>query len=700
MRADANEIALRAVRSILDAAKQFEVEIEGAKVTCTPTPAKQDPWPAPAVRGLPAAGEWPRAVDVNCQWNGGSCVLRFEATVARGGRYDQDVAAVVRIKDRPQQQVVWKNLGTPIGKLAEDGSLRVKLDLSCRKPIAADMSTRITEAEKELLAKSDVPTFGGSGAEGCIIDIPSGAVTPTPAEAFRRFLYVALMKLDFIDLDERAKERGKPLIDITKWGIDTKAVTQIAMAGDETEPVEEEDVTGLDAVELPLNLILYGPPGTGKTFELRKDYFSRFTRIAELRPPAEVLAEQLEDLSWYQVIALAIDNLGKPAKLDDLVRHSYVQARHLTSEAKRSSLSAMISGNLGVHTVETNQAVKGERHGEALFDKDSNSAWRLVAGLPEDLVAIKNEIATTRTTGPAADYTFITFHQSYGYEDFIEGIRPRIVGADDDSTGDLSYRLEDGVFKRAVRAALRLAKWDGTIDELCRLDVAERRQMLEGARPYAVFIDEINRGNVARIFGELITLLEPDKRLGAENELMATLPYSGARFGVPSNLHVIGTMNTADRSVESLDAARRRRFEFKELAPRPSLLNFEMEGKVDLEEMLRKINHRIEKLIDRDHCIGHAYFLELKKEPTLDRLKRVFRNKVLPLLQEHFFGDWGKIGLVLGGNFVQKKDGGLSALADFQHNDRDAFDGRATWQIVDTATLTDADFRSIYQHAD
>jgi 5-methylcytosine-specific restriction protein B len=213
-----------------------------------------------------------------------------------------------------------------------------------------------------------------------------------------------------------------------------------------------------------------------------------------------------------------------------------------------------------------------------------------------------------------------------------------------------------------------------------------------------VFIDEINRGNVARVFGELITLLEPDKRLGAENEVIVTLPYSGKLFGVPSNLHVIGTMNTADRSVEALDAALRRRFEFDELPPLAEPLEkFVIAGDVDPARLLRAINRRLEKLRDRDHMIGHAYFLELEDDPSLEGLKQIFKRKIIPLLQEYFFGDWGKIGLVLGRDFVRRRDPGATDFADFDHDDRDTLSERATWELVDVDQLPNTAFRRIYE---
>jgi 5-methylcytosine-specific restriction protein B len=171
---------------------------------------------------------------------------------------------------------------------------------------------------------------------------------------------------------------------------------------------------------------------------------------------------------------------------------------------------------------------------------------------------------------------------------------------------------------------------------------------------YVLIIDEINRGNIAQIFGELITLLEPNKRAGEKEALETILPYSQEKFSVPNNLYIIGTMNTADRSVEALDTALRRRFSFKEMAPKPYLIkeiNKNYKGEVDLVKMLIAINARIEVLLDKDHCIGHSYFLKVTND---DDLKSVFGDKVIPLLEEYFFGDIGKIGMVLGQSFVEE----------------------------------------------
>lgn len=167
---------------------------------------------------------------------------------------------------------------------------------------------------------------------------------------------------------------------------------------------------------------------------------------------------------------------------------------------------------------------------------------------------------------------------------------------------------------------------------------------------YVLIIDEINRGNISKIFGELITLIEESKRADQPEALSVTLPYSNKPFSVPKNLYIIGTMNSSDRSLTSVDIALRRRFEFIEMMPKPDVLSgIDIEG-VSVQYILETMNKRIKVLLDRDHCIGHAYFTPLIEEPSLESLMTIFEKRIIPLLQEYFFDDWTKINLVLGEN--------------------------------------------------
>ncbi len=228
---------------------------------------------------------------------------------------------------------------------------------------------------------------------------------------------------------------------------------------------------------------------------------------------------------------------------------------------------------------------------------------------------------------------FVTFHQSFSYEDFVEGLKAET------ESGRINYAVKPGVFK-----------------DLCR------RAENDSKNGYVLIIDEINRGNAASIFGELITLIEPSKRNDADDSVRVMLPYSKDAFSVPSNLYLIGTMNTADRSLVHLDTALRRRFAFEEMQPDPNLLsNLPLIDGVNVARLLEVINQRIAVVYDRDHTIGHSYFLPLYdlKEPNITDLASIFDNQILPLLEEYFFEDWQRIRQVLADN---RKPEGVPAI--------------------------------------
>ncbi|MCY4559739.1 MAG: AAA family ATPase [Chloroflexi bacterium] len=228
----------------------------------------------------------------------------------------------------------------------------------------------------------------------------------------------------------------------------------------------------------------------------------------------------------------------------------------------------------------------------------------------------------------------VTFHQNYAYEDFVEGIRPALTPTGGDrraESAELGYELRPGVLRRICEAA-------------------EKADQVR----FVLIIDEINRGNIAKIFGELITLIEPSRRIGSVDATTVTLPYSGDEFGVPDNLYIIGTMNTADRSIQQLDTALRRRFTFVEMMPDPDHpLVPDNVASVNCRKMLGAMNERIALLMDREHQIGHTYLLEVE---SIEDLADRFRNRIFPLLQEYFYDDWRRIDAVLGGNAFVRKD--------------------------------------------
>lgn len=278
----------------------------------------------------------------------------------------------------------------------------------------------------------------------------------------------------------------------------------------------------------------------------------------------------------------------------------------------------------------------------------------------------------------AGQIAFTTFHQSYGYEEFIEGIKP-FLGKRGVRRGrsDLNYKISDGVFK-----------------EFCKRAASDK------SNNYVFIIDEINRGNISKIFGELITLIEDSKRDGEEEAMSVTLPYSQEEFSVPKNVYILGTMNTADRSIALMDTALRRRFEFVEMMPEEKLLTKIVIPNINVKEMLETMNQRIEVLYDREHTLGHAFFMPLNDEEnaTIDKLASIFKNKIIPLLQEYFYEDYEKIMLVLGidpQNTDPNKFISVKSNDDLFKNSPD-IDLNPTYQINEEAFQTPDNYMTIY----
>lgn len=302
-------------------------------------------------------------------------------------------------------------------------------------------------------------------------------------------------------------------------------------------------------------------------------------------------------------------------------------------------------------TLKQSEPMKNRAQG-TLFHLTDDEAQEMIRLLTQ----AGNKISLPSVAPPQDFMEFVTFHQAFAYEEFMEGLKPQ-----SDSNNQITYPIVDGVFKRISTQAIA-----------------------HPDKQYLLVIDEINRANIAKVLGELITLVEDDKRLGAANELRVTLPYSGETFGVPSNLTILGTMNTADRSIALLDLALRRRFTFVEMPPQADLLDKDLAG-VDLSKLLLTLNARVTALLDKDHQIGHSYLMNLT---DADGLRFAWYNRLVPLLQEYFYHDGERLQAVLGKTFVQEiklDDATRKALGD-AYDDAPKFE--VNTKLDDAAFLT------------
>lgn len=466
------------------------------------------------------------------------------------------------------------------------------------------------------------------------------------------------------DLAELATLAGEP-IEAASIGSGVPAAPEPAQPA--AKPTASKPVAAC------INRIYYGPPGTGKTYTLmqllKRDYELPASMITPQEWRNQAIAEKIAVLTWWEAAAATLYDLGGRATVGQLLDHPFIQAVAARSTAKNRRAS--VWANLQAHTVDDSTTVKYSRRLEpAIFDKTADSTWQFAGDWREDcadLIALVDQLKRGPQDADAVQrYSFVTFHQSYGYEEFVEGLRPVLSGDPQESA--VTYEIRPGAFK-----------------DLC----SKARQAPD--QRFAMVIDEINRGNISKIFGELITLIEADKRDpldGSAPPVEVVLAYSGKKFSVPANVDIIGTMNTADRSLALLDTALRRRFDFMPLlpdtraekvdgdqdsAPLAGLVVTTDTGPIDVRRMLERINERIEALYDRDHCIGHAYLTALARvddgPQRFAALATTLRQRIVPLLEEYFFEDWRKIRLVLGDN--QKPDEKLQFVAEGDAHEQD-----------------------------
>lgn len=422
-------------------------------------------------------------------------------------------------------------------------------------------------------------------------------------------------------------------------------------------------------------VIFYGPPGTGKTYaargftrwwlahELDHD-LSQFSSVEELDksfgdPGSATRAWWINSSpatgTWDTLLAdghAAISLTGAAAGLDvrsgDLVvcyasdptSRVVALARAVSHhpDAEDTSWELRLTCLRRIEDGPTWQQLQDDSLLSASAPVQANSSGTVFSLTAEEAqrIAQLSRIDRLPLGEPAADLasylTLLTFHASYSYEEFVEGYRPV-----DDGTPGLSLRLRDGVMKRIASTAVA-----------------------DHPSPYVLLIDEINRANLPRVFGELLTVLESDKR-----GLPVTLPGSGQRLTLPDNVFLVGTMNTADRSIRTLDAALRRRFAFIEVMPEPELLNGAKVGDLELDTFLRELNRRITRTAGRERQIGHSFFLD-GEEPIQDAptLADVLRLEIVPLLQEIAYDDYGRLAEYLGKDVVDAAEQRLTDVVD------------------------------------
>ena len=530
-------------------------------------------------------------------------------------------------------------------------------------------------------------------------------------------------------------------MDIVFYGayyMNPPAVIDPTVIGD--DPDIESDVQ----LDIGLNTILYGPPGTGKTYQTviyavaiienkpldavkQEKYSEVYARYQDYKKQKRIAFTTFHQSYSYEEFIEGI----RPVVSEESDAESSGNIQYQTQPgifkefcklAEAPVMSPEVQSDLPIHSAANvwkvslygtgENEVRAEcmannhiRIGWDMYGKDITDQMDFDAGGKVVLNTFLNRVQIgdivlscySATTIDAIGIVTGEYEWHDEYKEMkrvrnvkwlVKGIRENIVELNGGNTMTLSsvYRLSNIT--------------PDNVADLVEKYHPSKNTIIREKENYVFIIDEINRGNISKIFGELITLIEPAKRDGRPEGIRAILPYSRTLFGVPDNVYLLGTMNTADRSITTLDTALRRRFQFREMLPDPQVLSGVCVEDVSVSEMLTRMNRRIAALYDREHTIGHAYFIPLVKDPTIERLAGIFKNSIIPLLQEYFYDDYEKIRLVLGDN--QKQDSETQFVLKSENNYEELFgsmdediDIESTYEINRAALDNIDSYRSI-----